>query len=132
MNLRISIVALIVLISLAVIGVQSVTAHARLLRSIPADKAQLEKAPAQIELKYNELLEDNFNDMKVFPVAQFRSKQRTDFVAGKPKVDAKDRTRLLIDLKPMPPGEYMVEWRVLSRDGHSAFGRFTFRILEPK
>ena len=125
-------VALITLLALTLIGVESVSAHARLLRSIPADKAQLEKAPAQIELKFNELLEDNFNDMKVFPVAQFRSKQRTDFVEGKPMVDAKDRTRLLVDVKPMPPGEYMVEWRVLSRDGHSAFGRFTFRILEPK
>jgi methionine-rich copper-binding protein CopC len=124
--------AAVMVLMLAGLGLQKAEAHARLVRSNPADKAQLEKAPAQIELRFNELLDDNFNSVKVFPAAQLRLKQRTEFAAGKPKVDAQDRTRLFVEVKPLPPGDFVVEWRVLSRDGHSASGRFSFRVLASK
>ena len=129
MSSRVPMVAAILVLALAVFGLQQVEAHARLVRSNPADKAQLEKAPAQIELRFNELLDDNFNSVKVFPAEQLRLKERTEYASGKPKVDAQDRTRLFVELKSLPPGDFVVEWRVLSRDGHSASGRFSFHVL---
>ena len=106
-------------------------AHARLERSSPANKAALDKAPEKIELWFNELLDDGFNSIEVFPAAELKEKKRTDFTADKPVVDAKDHTRLSVALKPLPPGDYVVEWRVLSRDGHSAPGRFRFSVKPP-
>ena len=47
---------------------------------------------------------------------------------GKPRVDPADRTRLTTDLGPLAPGAYVVQWKVLSRDGHGARGRVLFRI----
>src|SRR5262249_7289507 len=93
-------------------------AHARLERSSPADKAALDRAPDKIELWFNELLDEGFNPIEVFPAAELKEKKHTNFAVNKPAVDANDHTRLSVALKPLPPGDYVVEWRVLSRDGH--------------
>lgn len=106
-------------------------AHARLVRSVPKADSELSAAPKQIELWFNELLEDGFNTVKVFPAADLVVEKKRNFAKDKPQVDAKDRTHLTVGLTPLPPGEYIVEWRVLSRDGHSAPGRATFRVRTP-
>jgi methionine-rich copper-binding protein CopC len=107
-------------------------AHARLVRSSPANKAEVSLAPENIELWFNELLDDGFNSVEVFAAAEPDAKQRTNLVKGKAKLDPKDRTHLTVPTARLSPGEYTVEWRVLSRDGHSAPGRFTFRVLVSK
>ena len=103
-------------------------AHARLVRSVPAKGAELSAAPDRIDLWFNELLDDGFNTVLVFPAAELDSKRHTSLVREKPVVDPKDRTHLSVKMPALPAGEYVAEWRVLSRDGHSAPGRFTFRI----
>ena len=107
-------------------------AHARLLRSMPASNARLAVAPERAELWFNELLDAEFNGIEIFAAAELKSKQRTNLIKGRPAVDANDRTHLTVELPPLAPGEYVVEWRVLSRDAHSAPGRFTFTIVEPR
>jgi methionine-rich copper-binding protein CopC len=103
-------------------------AHARLVKSIPAKDAVLSAAPGQLELWFNELLEDGFNTIDVFPKAELTADKRSNLTQGKVEVDPKDRTHLTVKLGTLPPGDYVVEWRVLSRDGHSAPGRITFSI----
>ncbi len=103
-------------------------AHARLVRSLPVKGAELTAAPDRIEMWFNELLDDGFNTVVVFSAAELDSKKHTNLAREKPVVDSKDKTHLSLRLPPLPAGEYVVEWRVLSRDGHSAPGRFTFRI----
>jgi len=106
-------------------------AHARLLRAEPKSGAELSAAPKQIELWFNELLEDGFNTVTVFPENEVGAAKKTNFAKDKPVVDPRDHTHLTIQLGPLPPGEYIVEWRVLSRDGHTAPGRSTFRVRTP-
>lgn len=107
-------------------------AHAQLLRSVPANHAALHDPPAKIEVWFNELIEERFLSVNVFLAAQPQGTSKTNLVEGKPQLDASDRTHLTARLKPVAAGEYVVEWRVLSRDGHSAPGRFTFRVLPAK
>ena len=107
-------------------------AHARVIRSIPAKGAELSQPPEQIELWFNELLDAGFNSLEVFISSEIGQPKHTNLAKGKPVVAARDRTHLSLKLEPLAPGEYAVEWRVLSRDGHSAPGRFTFRILPAK
>ncbi len=109
--------------------VPAALAHARLIRSTPAKGVEMAKAPEQIELWFNELLDDGFNSIAIFPSAEINAPKRANLVKGKPAVDPRDRTHLIVPLGALGSGEYAVEWRVLSRDGHSATGRFTFRIL---
>ena len=106
-------------------------AHARLVRSLPKVDTELAAAPKRIELWFNELLEDGFNTVKVFPAADLVVEKKRNFAKDKPQVDPADRTHMIVDLTPLPPGEYVIEWRVLSRDGHSAPGRATFRVRTP-
>ena len=106
-------------------------AHARLLRSEPKAGAELTAAPKQIDLWFNELLEDGFNTVTVIPAAEIIAEKKTNFAKDKPVVDPRDHTHLTVKLQPLPPGEYILEWRVLSRDGHSAPGRATFRVRTP-
>lgn len=114
-------------IALALIGPHQAHAHARLIRAQPSDHAQLSQSPARIELWFNELLDDGFNTVEVFPAAELDT-ARTNRVTGSPALDARDRTHLTVAVQPLQPGEYVVEWRVLSRDGHSAPGRLRFRV----
>lgn len=107
-------------------------AHARMVRSIPAKNAELTKSPGQIDLWFNELLDEGFNSVEVFPSAELTSKKHANLVKDKAAVDPADRTHLTIKIAPLSPGEYVVEWRVLSRDGHSAPGRITFHFVGTK
>ncbi len=108
-------------------------AHARLLRSEPTDKAKLNKPPHVLELWFSELLEDGFNTVEVYTADKAKNSsttpKQTSLTEGKPELDGHDHTHLRIHLKALKPGDYVVEWRVLSRDGHSAPGRFTFKML---
>ena len=105
-------------------------AHARLTKSTPKEKAELALATTQVELWFNELLDEGFNHVIVFPASEvkLKAKDRTNFAAGKPEVDQTDRTHLTVALKGLAPGEYVIEYRVLSRDGHTAPGRVRFTV----
>ena len=104
-------------------------AHARLTRSIPTAGAVLAKAPPTVELWFNELLDDEFNAIEVFRAkADGAPADATNFATAKPRVDGTDGTLLTTDLGTLAPGAYVLQWKVLSRDGHSARGRVLFRI----
>lgn len=109
----------------------SVWAHARLVRSEPRDQAVLERAPDTVHLWFNELLDRGFHQITIFPSAERTAKQRTNFTDGEPRLDPADRTHLSISVRPLPPGEYVIEYRVFSRDGHTAPGRILFRVKPP-
>ncbi len=103
-------------------------AHAHLVKSTPAKAAELSTAPAQIDLWFNELLEEGFNTVEVYPASELTAEKHSNLTEGKVVVDAKDHTHLTVKLAALKPGDYVVDWRVLSRDGHSAPGRITFTI----
>jgi methionine-rich copper-binding protein CopC len=103
------------------------SAHARLTRSQPAEGQALERSPAAIDLWFNEILDLEFNGIDLFPAADEQSAQG-NLISAKPSVDPSDRTHLSIPLPPLAPGAYVVHWKVLSRDGHSARGRIVFRV----
>lgn len=103
-------------------------AHARMIRSNPERNAQIASAPAQIDLWFNELLDEGFNSVDVFVTSELTAKTHTNLIKGEPAVDPKDRTHLSAKLGALPAGDYVVDWRVLSRDGHSAPGRLFFHV----
>jgi methionine-rich copper-binding protein CopC len=107
-------------------------AHARLKKSSPEANAVLDRPPGVIDLWFSELLDGNFDYVEVYPAAEVGAKTRRNLAKAEAKRNENDHTRLTLALKPLPPGEYAVEWRVLSLDGHTATGRFKFKVREPK
>jgi len=68
------------------------------------------------------------HSVTVFPAEQLQAAHREDHATGEPQVDRVDRTHLQRTVAPLAPGDWVVEWRILSLDGHPARGRTTFRI----
>ena len=125
-------IALLLAFTLLLAAPGEALAHARLLKSSPKD-GETVKVPGHIDLWFSELLDGGgFNNIVVFSAAELKLKTHTNLADGEAKVDGKDRTHLTVTLKTLAPGEYVVDWRVLSLDGHSAPGRFKFKVGEPK
>ena len=101
-------------------------AHARMVRSTPKNGVELSESPKALELWFSELLDDSFNTVELYDAKE--TKDRKNLLPDKPQVDAKDRTHLTVRLPLLKPGAYLVEYRILSRDGHTAPGRLSFTI----
>src|SRR5581483_4678695 len=94
----------VVLFMLTLLLPESAGAHARMLRSSPAADERV-TSPTKVELWVNERLDDRFNSIQVFPVAQLKEKTRANLAHGEAKVDPKDRTHLIVELKALDPGD---------------------------
>ena len=98
--------------------------HAALVKSIPPQRAQLFKAPTQIQLWFNEKLEARFSSLAVID----SKGKRVD--RANATVDTDDPKRLSVGVNPLSPGPYKVRFRVLSVDGHVVEDEFPFTIRE--
>jgi copper transport protein len=114
-----------VLVSLII--VQTVHAHAVLVRSIPAANTELLQAPGSIELWFSEPLEAEFSSVRLI------TSTGAEILPASHNVDPADPTHLTATLAaPLPPGFYTVAWRSLSRaDGHEWLGSYPFTVLNP-
>lgn len=98
-------------------------AHANLLDSVPASGAQLEVAPASVELRYSEAL-----DIGAATVVEVLSTSGAN-VGGRVSAIPGEPRSLRVPLRTTERGVYTVTWRVLSSvDGHVTAGAFAFGI----
>jgi copper resistance protein C len=97
-------------------------AHAFLDHSTPAVGSDVPTAPTQVTIWFTQELEPAFSSIEV----QNASGQRVD--NGNAQVDPKDASILHVALKPLPPGKYKVQWRVVSVDTHPTEGTFEFTV----
>jgi methionine-rich copper-binding protein CopC len=97
-------------------------AHAFLDHASPAVGSAIPAAPAAIALWFTQDLEPAFSSVTVTNQAG----QRVDL--GNAQVPQGAPTELQVGLRPLPPGTYLVNWRVVSVDTHPTEGRFQFSI----
>jgi copper transport protein len=97
-------------------------AHAALLRTVPEASGTVNVPPTQLELTYSEPVEPRFAVVSVTDVA---GRQKT---AGAPRRSPANPDTLLVPLKRVPEGWYLVYWRAISVDGHPVRGAFTFAV----
>ena len=101
---------------------QKALAHAKLIRSRPNAFETLAETPASVDLWFNERLEDEFNSIEVVDSAGRMVEE------SHARVNPQDRTNLRARINTLPPGSYVVRWKILSVDGHPARGRFIFSV----
>ena len=101
--------------------------HARLIAASPRESGHLAASPATVDLWFDELLDEGFHEVSVVPPDESPDEARNR--AGAPSIDPNDRTHLVAPLERLPDGAWVVTWRVLSRDGHGARGRYEFRVV---
>lgn len=97
-------------------------AHADLKSSAPADDAVV-TAPTELELGFSEVLNLAFSGIKVTGP--------DDAIVETAKPEAiGDGTAMTVGLPAqLAPGVYVVEWNVLSTDGHKLNGTYSFTVV---
>ncbi len=94
-------------------------AHSRLVASQPADGERLTTAPAAIELRFNE------------PV-QLTALALVDSAGSRSRValpaDTTPRALERLVAPPLAPGDWRLEWRAISADGHPVRGTVRFSV----
>jgi copper transport protein len=107
---------------LSIIGVLAFSmnahAHSELAASTPADDANLETAPQEIELRFSEAV-----TLTMLSIARADQDKRA---LG--PLPAKAATAFKIPVTGLTDGHYSVTWRALSGDTHVMSGDLTFSI----
>lgn len=88
----------------------------------PQPNATLQLAPEAVTIHFTEALERAFSSIKVTD-EQGHAVNQDDS-----KSDADNPHVLVAPLKSLEPGTYTVDWHVVSRDGHTTEGEYTFQV----
>jgi methionine-rich copper-binding protein CopC len=105
-----------------VVAHASAWAHASLERAVPGKNAVLTAAPKEVNLRFNEQLENSFSLIKVLDT------DGKNVLEGKAKVDPADPKTLRVPLEPLKPGKYKVQWVGVGHDGHRRAGDYLFSV----
>ncbi len=117
-----------IVLGLAVAAVMAVlpsvaSAHAYLVRTVPAASVVLNVPPPTVQLTYDEAVEPRF---AIISVTDAAGKQQT---TGPVYRSPANPDTLVVPLRPhLPEGWYLIFWRAISVDGHPVEGAFTYAV----
>lgn len=97
-------------------------AHAFLDHADPKVGSVVTAPPTELRLWFSQNMEAVFTTAEVLDAAG----KRVD--TGQLRIDPQHKELLHVPLGKLAPGEYTVNWRVVSVDTHPAVGQFTFRV----
>ncbi len=98
-------------------------AHNQLVSAKPARDATLRQAPAAVTLAFLQKLDPEFTTVAVSDAG------KQPVPASEPEVKAKT-AKVTLD-QPLVNGKYTVAYRVVSVDGHTVQGSYTFTVADP-
>jgi methionine-rich copper-binding protein CopC len=111
---------LVVLLLVSHIATAGVWAHAYPAVASPLDGATLQEPPREVRIQFTEALELAFSQIIV--------KASNGELVSQGKLRKLADDTVAIDLKPLGPGNYTVEWQVLSIDTHVTEGVLRFAV----
>jgi methionine-rich copper-binding protein CopC len=98
-------------------------AHAHLKSAAPAEGATVAVSPNALQLQFSEGFELKFSGVKITgPANAAVTTSAASYGAGT------DNTLEIPLTAPMAAGEYLVDWHILSKDGHKMTGSYKFTI----
>jgi len=89
----------------------------------PKVGATITTPPAVVRIWFDSDLEPVFSSIMVHA-----SKDNAMVDKRDGRVDPSDPTLLEVSVPTLPPGDYIVYWSVVARDGHRTSGNYTFKI----
>jgi len=109
-------------IAAALAAAPPAAAHAIVLESEPSADAVLDRAPERVVLRFNSKIEKRLSRVTI---AEGRGDAVALAVADTPD---REPDRLVVPLRPLVPGKYVVRYKVLSADGHITEGALRFTV----
>lgn len=103
-------------------AVSQTLAHAHLESSVPADRAVVKTAPAELDLTFSEELNLKFTGIKV------AGPDKKEVKTGDAMLMDGDKTLMVPVADKLGAGIYTVEWHALSADGHKTKGTYSFTV----
>jgi copper transport protein len=102
---------------------RAASAHAYLVKTVPAASVVLNAPPPNVQLTYDEAVEPRF---AIISVTNAQGRQET---TGSVHRSPANPDTLVMPLRPhLPPGWYLIYWRAISVDGHPVSGAFTYAV----
>jgi methionine-rich copper-binding protein CopC len=101
----------------------AVQGHAYPDHADPKVGATIATCPAVVRIWFDSDLEPVFSSIMVHAA---KDEVMVDKHDG--RVDSSNPTLLEVSVPVLPPGEYIVYWSVVARDGHRTSGNYRFRI----
>ena len=98
------------------------SAHASLLRTIPEASVVVNTPPQSLSLTYSEPIEPRFATISV---TDPEANQET---TARPGRSPTNPATLVVPVRHLGEGWYLVYWRVISADGHPVRGAYTFAV----
>jgi copper transport protein len=117
-RLRVVLAAAVVALALPA----AASAHAYLTKTFPSASGVLDKAPPDVELTFDEAVEPRF---AIVSVTDAGAHSETDGTVHRSPANP---DTLIVPLKHVAEGWYLVYWRAISVDGHPVQGAFTFAV----
>lgn len=116
---RLTWIVITIVILIGLVTVPIVSAHANLVESSPSSGEQVEDAPDKLVLTYSEGVQ----------LAEVTVESADgDRIDGDAQVDQNDKAIVHVPLEDVDNGTYVVQWEVLSVDGHTTSGSFFFVV----
>ncbi|WP_112166216.1 CopC domain-containing protein YobA [Klebsiella sp. WCHKl090539] len=98
-------------------------AHAHLQQPLPAAGSEVEASPQALTLNFSEGIETQFSGVTL------TGPQQKTITLGKPVRSDSNKAQLTVSVEQaLTPGEYTVDWHVVSVDGHKTKGQYTFTV----
>ena len=116
------------LVAAGLLAAAQAFAHPELVQTTPAASSTT-AAPSRIELRFSERLVAAFSGAELLMVDMPGMKMdKPSKEATTTSVGPDGKTLTLIPAKPLPPGAYRVDYRVVAADTHRVTGSFTFLV----
>jgi copper transport protein len=112
----------VVVAVLALVLPAAASAHAYLTKTVPAASVILRAPPTSVQLTYDEAVEPRFAIISVTDV------DAHSVTTGPVTRSPANPDTLVVPVKKLPEGWYLVYWRAISVDGHPVQGAFTFAV----
>jgi copper transport protein len=118
-----SVWALLLVLVAVLADVRQVLAHPKVLETVPAENAQLDVAPAEARIVFDEPLEEALSQIVLYDARR----QQIGITGGRL---TEQPTVLALPLPPLEPGVYTVVWQTVGADGHPIKGNFAFSVRD--
>ncbi|HEY6397664.1 MAG TPA: copper resistance protein CopC, partial [Solirubrobacteraceae bacterium] len=123
MSYRGRIVQALAAVAVGLVVPSAASAHAYLIKTVPAASGVLDVPPPNVALTYDEAVEPRF---AIISVTNAAGQQET---TGSVRRSLANPDTLVVALRPhLAEGWYLIYWRAISVDGHPVQGAFTYAV----